>query len=175
LASHYFRLGRVVPLVGGPAAFSVSTAPSAPRSRPPAATLAGGLRPGSLRVHVPCKEWGTDRASVSQAAARWGAPPLPAMSLGACRCCPAGSRGRDGFARKAETGLRPAGVPPPERSAGGGGRPVAPLSVSPRNTRLHEPLTCGIFRRRAGRPFRGWMMAGLERGACRRCESPFYP
>ena len=31
-------------------------APSAPRSRPPAATLSGGLRPGSLRVHDPCKE-----------------------------------------------------------------------------------------------------------------------
>ncbi len=29
-------------------------APSAPRSRPPAATLSGGLRPGSLRVHAPC-------------------------------------------------------------------------------------------------------------------------
>ncbi len=27
-----------------------------PRSAPPAATLIGGLRPGSLRVHDPCKE-----------------------------------------------------------------------------------------------------------------------
>ena len=31
-------------------------APSAPRSGPPAATLSGGLRPGSLRVHDPCNE-----------------------------------------------------------------------------------------------------------------------
>ena len=31
-------------------------APSAPRSGPPAATLSGGLQPGSLRVHDPCKE-----------------------------------------------------------------------------------------------------------------------
>jgi len=31
-------------------------APSAPRSRPSAATPIGGLRPGSLRVHAPCKE-----------------------------------------------------------------------------------------------------------------------
>src|SRR3970040_2379013 len=33
-------------------------APSAPRSEPSAATLVGGLRPGSLRVHDPCKEMG---------------------------------------------------------------------------------------------------------------------
>ena len=33
-------------------------APSAPRSGPPAATLSGGLRPGSLRVHDPCKQEG---------------------------------------------------------------------------------------------------------------------
>ena len=33
-------------------------APSAPRSGPPAATLFGGLRPRSLRVHDPCKEVG---------------------------------------------------------------------------------------------------------------------
>jgi len=30
---------------------------------------------------------GTDRASVSLAVARRGAPPLPPMSLGTCRCC----------------------------------------------------------------------------------------
>jgi hypothetical protein len=33
-------------------------APSAPRSGPLAATLFGGLRPGSLRVHAPCKNDG---------------------------------------------------------------------------------------------------------------------
>ncbi len=33
-----------------------TAAPSAPRSGPPAATLSGGLRPGSLRLHAPCKE-----------------------------------------------------------------------------------------------------------------------
>ena len=34
---------------------SIAPAPSAPRSRPFAATLRGGLRPGSLRVHDPCE------------------------------------------------------------------------------------------------------------------------
>jgi len=37
---------------------SAATAPSAPRSGALAATLFGGLRPGSLRVHDPCKEGG---------------------------------------------------------------------------------------------------------------------
>jgi hypothetical protein len=35
-----------------------ASTPSAPRSRPLAATLNGGLRPGSLRVHAPCREFG---------------------------------------------------------------------------------------------------------------------
>jgi len=37
---------------------SITTARLAPRSGPPAATPIGGLRPGSLRVHAPCKEVG---------------------------------------------------------------------------------------------------------------------
>jgi hypothetical protein len=36
---------------------------------------------------------------------------------------PPASRRGERILRMAETGLRPAGVPPPERSAGGGGRP----------------------------------------------------
>ncbi len=35
---------------------------------------------------------GTDRASVSQAVASRGAPPLPAISLAACRCCRLGRK-----------------------------------------------------------------------------------
>ncbi len=37
------------------AAGSTATAPLAPRSKALAATLRGGLRPGSLRVHAPCR------------------------------------------------------------------------------------------------------------------------
>ena len=73
----------------------------APRSGPPAATLIGGLRPGSLRVHDPCNITRTDRASVSQAVASRGAPPLPAMSLGTCGCC---RRKHDGCVREGEGG-----------------------------------------------------------------------
>ena len=54
------RLGKAS-FVGGKiprGADSVATAPSAPRSGPLAATLWGGLRPGSLRVHDPRKEGG---------------------------------------------------------------------------------------------------------------------
>jgi len=40
------------------AAGSTATAPLAPRSKALAATLRGGLRPGSLRVHAPCKKAG---------------------------------------------------------------------------------------------------------------------
>ena len=49
----------------------------APRSGPPAATLIGGLRPGSLRVHDPCNMTRTDRASVSQAVASRGGLAAP--------------------------------------------------------------------------------------------------
>ena len=81
-------------------------------------------------------------------------------------------RGRDGSARKAETGLRPAGVPPPERSAGGGGRPDVLLRTPARNVPPREPSTSEIFRRRAGPPFLGW--ASVRPGArSRRCCS--YP
>src|SRR3989304_4646668 len=36
--------------------YFLAPAPSAPRSQAPAATLVGGLRLGSLRVHAPCKK-----------------------------------------------------------------------------------------------------------------------
>ena len=44
----------------------------------------------------------------------------------------------------AEPGLRPAGVPPPERSAGGGGRPAAPRFARCGSTKLHQtnPWNC---------------------------------
>ena len=108
------QISRRVPPPGSPArevipprrktprgADSVAAAPSGPRSGPPAATLRGGLRPGSLRVHDPCNITRTDRASVSQAVASRGAPPLPAMSLGTCGCC---RRKHDGCVREGEGG-----------------------------------------------------------------------
>ena len=52
---------REVSFVGGKIpriADSVGAAPSAPRSGPLAATLFGGLRPWSLRVHDPCNQHG---------------------------------------------------------------------------------------------------------------------
>ena len=73
----------------------------APRSGPPATTLIGGLRPGSLRVHDPCNMTRTDRASVSQAVACRGAPSLRAMSLGTCGCC---RRKHNGCVREGEGG-----------------------------------------------------------------------
>ena len=43
--------------------------------------------PGPSVFTIRARRSGTDRASVSQAVACRGAPPLPAMSLGTCRCC----------------------------------------------------------------------------------------
>jgi hypothetical protein len=60
-------------------------APSAPRSRPPAATLSPPCGPGPS-VFTAHAQRSIGRASVSRAAGRRGTPPLPAMSLGACRC-----------------------------------------------------------------------------------------
>ena len=59
----------------------------------------------------------TDHASVSQAVARRGAPPLPAMSLGTCRCCRGkqNSRGEAGiFPRARGDGPGPGEDPLPE-------------------------------------------------------------
>ena len=50
---------------------------------------------------------------------------------------PAGGRGELGL-DPAEPGLRPAGVPPPERSAGGGGHPGAPRFARRGCRRLHR-------------------------------------
>ena len=62
-------------------------APGLPR-RPWAAAY--GLGPSVFTI--PAKKPGTDRASVSQAVACRGAPPLPPMSLGTCRrCCRGGT------------------------------------------------------------------------------------
>jgi len=61
----------------------------------------------------------TDRASVSQAVASRGAPPLPAMSLGTCRCCLSKEEGR-----LVETRVTPGGLGcqrGPERGAEGAG------------------------------------------------------
>ena len=129
-------------IVRGPKS-NVSTAPSAPRSEPPAATLSGGLRPGSLRVHAPCKE--------AQHGSRLGfpgrrlprGPAAPGNVARALQVLPqkarrglSGGRGELGL-DPAEPGLRPAGVPPPERSAGGGGRLADPRCARRGSTRLH--------------------------------------
>jgi len=57
-------------------------APGLPR-RP--CVAAYGLGPSVFTI--PATKPGTDRASVSQAVACRGTPPLPAMSLGTYRCC----------------------------------------------------------------------------------------
>ena len=49
-------------------------------------SAAYGLGPSVFTIRA--TKSGTDRASVSQAVACRGTPPLPPMSLGACRCCP---------------------------------------------------------------------------------------
>ena len=100
-----------------------ATAPSAPRSAPPAATLRGGLRPGSFRVHDPCKEarhgsrlgFPGRRLPMGPAAPGNVARALQVLPQQARRVS-AGGRGELGL-DPAEPGLRPAGVPPPERSA----------------------------------------------------------
>ena len=48
--------------------------------------------PGPAVFTIRARKAGTDRASVSQAVARRGTPPLPPMSLGTCRrCCRGGT------------------------------------------------------------------------------------
>ncbi len=93
------------------------------RSWPPAATLSPPCGPGPSVFTAHAKK-GMGRASVSRASGRRGAPPLPAMSLGACTCRSAGRQGRDELARKAESaGRRTIGL----RPTGGGGRaPIRP-------------------------------------------------
>ncbi len=114
---------------------SVGTAPSAPRSRPLAATLFGGLRPGSLRVHDPCKEYGhgsrlgfpgrrLPRGPAALGNVARDLQVLPKNKIREENWVFPGGRG--------EMGLGPSGTwfaPVPKtfgkRSAGGGGRPVA--------------------------------------------------
>ena len=60
-------------------------------------SAAYGLGPSVFTI--PANRKATDRASVSQAVARRGAPPLPARSLGTCRCC---LRKQDGCLREGE-------------------------------------------------------------------------
>ena len=48
-------------------------------------SAAHGLGPSVFTIHA--KKTRTNRASVSQTVASRGAPPLPARSLGPCRCC----------------------------------------------------------------------------------------
>jgi len=83
-------------------------APGLPR-RPWAAAY--GLGPSVFTIRA--RRSGTDRASVSQAVACRGAPPLPAMSLGTCRCCRGkqNSRGEAGiFPRARGDGPGPGGT-----------------------------------------------------------------
>jgi len=127
-----------------------TAAPSAPCSMPPAATLSGGLRPGSLRVHDPCKQEGhgsrlgfpgrrLPRGPAAPGNVARGLQVLPKKA----RRVSAGGRGELGL-DPAELGLRAAGVPPPERSAGGGGHPAATRFVRRGSTRFHEtdPWNC---------------------------------
>ncbi len=72
--------------------------PLAPRLSQRPSSAAYGLGPSVFTI--PANRTATDRASVSQAVACRGAPPLPPMSLEACRCClrkqeqlPSGGRG----------------------------------------------------------------------------------
>jgi len=57
-----------------------------PRSGPPAATLSGGLRSGSLRVHAPCREIGHGARLGFPGRRSPRGPAAPGMSLGACTC-----------------------------------------------------------------------------------------
>ena len=77
-------------------------APSAPRSGALAATLFGGLRPGSLRVHDPCKE---SRARIAPRFPR----PSPAEGphrFRQCRSGPAGAVAMAGPPGRTQTSFR---------------------------------------------------------------------
>jgi hypothetical protein len=137
-------------------------APLAPRSEPPAATLSGGLRPGSLRVHDPCKQEGHGsrlgfpgrRLPRGPAASANVARALQVLPQQARRVS-AGGRGELGL-DPAELGLRAAGVPPPERSAGGGGHPAAPRFALRGSTgfRPSNPWNCSAGEDPLPEPFR---------------------
>ena len=118
-------------------------APSAPRSGPPAATLGGGLQPGSLRVHDPCKEveHGSRLGFPGRRLPRGPPAPgnvardVPVLPKQARRVSAEG-RGELGL-DPAEPGLRAAGVPPPERSAGGG-----PIALTADRSPMTERTSC---------------------------------
>jgi hypothetical protein len=88
-------------------------------------SAAYGLGPSMFTIRA--TKAGTGRASVSQAVARRGTPPLPPMSLGACRrCCHGGTPWPNanqfppfsGSAPRADSGWRYVDI----RPTGGGGR-----------------------------------------------------
>ena len=158
----------------------------APRSGPPAATLRGGLRPGSLRVHDPCNMTRTDRASVSQAVASRGAPSLPAMSLGTCGCC---RRKHDGCVREGEGGWAwtrrnlVCGRPGSRRRSGAQAGVAVLLAARPvgRGTtvcRQINPWNCSAGEAPLPEPSRARLPAGVgARGqgcCCRRTGSPWH-
>ena len=167
-------------------------APSAPRSGPPAATLNGGLRPGSLRVHNPRNEDGHgsrlgfpgrrppgDPAAPGNVAR--GVPVLPKQA----RRVSSGGRGELGL-DPAEPGLRAAGVPPPERSAGGGGHPDAPRFARRGSTGFRQinPWNCSAGEDPLPEPFRTELPEGprsegprvlLKRLQVTACESQNLP
>jgi len=117
------------------------TAPLAPRSGPPAATLSGGLRPGSLRVHDPCKQDGhgsrlgfpgrrlpRDPAASANVARDLQVLPKQDGSLGRARGAGPGPGGT-WFVRDPGMGSRTGtvGRGPLDRPTGGGGRaPIRP-------------------------------------------------
>jgi hypothetical protein len=159
-------------------------APSAPRSGLPRRPCSAACGPGPSVFTILANRKATDRASVSQAVACRGAPPLPAMSLGACRCCLSKQNTR------AEVGnfgrARPAGVPPPERSAGGGGHPDAPRFARRGSTgfRQIDPWNCSAGEDPLPEPFRTELPEGprsegprvlLKRLQVTACESQNLP
>ena len=144
------------PAVGWERKGSTSTtlAPGLPR-RPCAAAY--GLGPSVFTLRAEPRS--TDRASVSQAVARRGSPPLPAMSLGASRrCSGAGIHSRvEGVQALAATqprSYRPRLFPPRWRAGGGGQCPSAqrrnspPPPVLPYNLMVREFSEDGRVRRR---------------------------
>ncbi len=131
---------RKIPRVGD----SVATASSAPRSGALAATLSGGLRPGSLRVHDPCRESGHG----SRLGFPGRRPPRdPTASANVARGLQALLPWRDPLAERKPVSafLR---ICFPRRLAGGGGRgPAARRRISqpivPNKWRINSPRTDG--------------------------------
>ena len=126
----------------------------------------------------------TDRASVSQTVACRGAPPLPAMSLGTCRCC---RRKHDGCVREGEGGWAwtrrnlVCGRPGPRRRSGAQAGVAVLLAARPvrRGTtvcRQMNPWNCSAGEAPLPEPSRARLPAGAgargRGGWCHRTGNP---